>query len=381
MAAHVDKASNIPDMASSGEILSTKYCIISRVGSGAFGQVYKAEILKGNEEKERIICAIKIEHYKAKRKVLQTEALIMEKLQDHPVFMKIYDYERILNKYYYVVMELATMNLKEFASRQPNKVLSEIQGGNAMMKLISAIEYMHSTGFVHRDIKTGNIVTMKSESLDDPCLKIIDLGLARRILEPDNSLREKRPDGKVPFRGTKVYASINQLEKNDFSRADDMINLFNSTLGVTMRIQLPWSKVEEVDKQIELRRTFEIRDTRNPGSLYETTYQRFWKEISNLEYEDTPKYAKCIELFRPLSGKKSVSDRHVMLGVKKKNNKTINPNVANGDKSETNPDIPKFNGDNNMRDIDKNKSNTLSGGWPIPNLRINLEKFICTANR
>ena len=48
-----------------------------------------------------------------------------------------------------------------------------------MEKLFWAINYMHTLGVVHRDLKLDNIVFTTNDTNSD--IKIIDFGLAKRI--------------------------------------------------------------------------------------------------------------------------------------------------------------------------------------------------------
>ncbi len=62
-------------------------------------------------------------------------------------------------------------------------------------QVIEGLEALHDLGWLHRDIKPGNLVTINDKII------IIDFGLARRYIDTkDGSLREAR---KHPgFRGT-----------------------------------------------------------------------------------------------------------------------------------------------------------------------------------
>ena len=140
----------------------------------------------------------------------------MKKLINSPYFPKHIESFRIPGGESFLIMECCKESLKDFSRNQPDRILSLKQTSIVMQQAVEALRFMHESGYVHRDIKAINIMMSKSTP-DEITIKVIDFGLARRILNEDGSLREKRSDGKVSFRGTKLYCSLNQLLKRVIS--------------------------------------------------------------------------------------------------------------------------------------------------------------------
>lgn len=90
-------------------------------------------------------------------------------------------------------------------------------------QMLSRIEFIHSKGFLHRDIKPDNFVMGHVKNKKQNVVFAIDFGLAKRFIGKDNK--------HIPFKdnknltGTARYASINAHLGNETSRRDDLESL------------------------------------------------------------------------------------------------------------------------------------------------------------
>ncbi|SMN22125.1 similar to Saccharomyces cerevisiae YPL153C RAD53 Protein kinase, required for cell-cycle arrest in response to DNA damage [Maudiozyma saulgeensis] len=141
------------------------------VGQGAFATVKRAA-----ERKTGKTYAVKIIN---KRKVMGNidgvtrELEVLEKLE-HPRIVRLKAfYEDDLN--YYMVMEFVSGgDLMDFVVA--HGVVGEDAGREITRQILEAVEYIHSMGISHRDLKPDNILIEQ----DDPVLiKITDFGLAK----------------------------------------------------------------------------------------------------------------------------------------------------------------------------------------------------------
>lgn len=92
--------------------------------------------------------------------------------------------------------------------------LSESHVKKITLQLIMGVQYLHSFGIIHRDLKLENIV-MSNDS-DNACPKLADFGLAS-ILGPSETASESY--------GTVGYASPEVLKKESYSFSCDTWSL------------------------------------------------------------------------------------------------------------------------------------------------------------
>ncbi|WP_113674746.1 Stk1 family PASTA domain-containing Ser/Thr kinase [Vallitalea guaymasensis] len=167
-----------------GVILSGRYEIIEKVGSGGMSIVYKAKCNK----LERFV-AIKVlrdefcldEEFVRRFKV---EAQSAASLSHHNI-VNIYDVGNDKNIYYIVMELLEGITLKEYIKN--NAPLSDAETIKIAASIASALEHAHENHIIHRDIKPQNIIITK-----DGIAKVADFGIARvatdkTIVAPTNA--------------------------------------------------------------------------------------------------------------------------------------------------------------------------------------------------
>ena len=71
---------------------------------------------------------------------------------------------------------------------------------------LDVLEYIHSHGFVHADVKASNLILGRTPETQNS-VYLVDFGLACKYREKDGSHKEYRPDNRKAHAGTMEYTS------------------------------------------------------------------------------------------------------------------------------------------------------------------------------
>lgn len=154
-----------------GTMLSCRYEVLKRVGSGGMADVYMAKDHKLN--RNVAVKVLKSEYVEDEKflKKFETEAQAVARLS-HPNIVNIYDVG-IEDGINYIVMELAEgITLKEYIRKKG--YLSPKETVEISTQIASAISHAHKNHIIHRDIKPQNILVS-----DTGIIKVTDFGIAK----------------------------------------------------------------------------------------------------------------------------------------------------------------------------------------------------------
>ncbi len=167
------------------------YELLALLGEGGMAQVFLAEhTIMGR------LVAIKqlapaLARYPDAQALFLREARIAASIR-HPNIVDVYDFGCDLDGRPYYVMELAAG--ETLARRLVRGPLLAAQTFDTAIVLADAVAQIHDAGFVHRDIKSENVMMVRDGRRLVP--KLIDFGIARRLHpEPDDP--DARPEGQV----------------------------------------------------------------------------------------------------------------------------------------------------------------------------------------
>lgn len=154
-----------------GTMLSGRYEVLKRVGSGGMADVYMAKDHKLN--RNVAVKVLKSEYVEDEKflKKFETEAQAVARLS-HPNIVNVYDVG-IEDGINYIVMELARgITLKEYIKKKG--YLSPKETVEISKQIASAISHAHKNHIIHRDIKPQNILVS-----DTGIIKVTDFGIAK----------------------------------------------------------------------------------------------------------------------------------------------------------------------------------------------------------
>lgn len=182
-----------------GQVVGRRYEVISLLGSGARGKVYKVRHCEINTE-----MAMKVLHsYLTEQEQLdrfQHEAALLMQL-GHPNICRVFDYTITNDGQPCILMEyLCGETLEQLLQRERQLPVSDALG--IVEQVCEGLRVAHEANVIHRDIKPANVMIERSGGTLK--IKLVDFGLARQT-DQDSSFTET---GKVL--GSPPYMSPEQ---------------------------------------------------------------------------------------------------------------------------------------------------------------------------
>jgi serine/threonine protein kinase len=194
------------------------YEIVSAIGAGGMGEVYKARDTRLDRTVAIKVLPSHVASDPAVRQRFEREARAISSL-DHPHICALYDVGRHENTDFLVMQYLDGETLAAWLARGPlplHRVLKHA------IEIANALDRAHRQGIVHRDLKPGNVMLTKDGA------KLVDFGLAKppRVLPPAATMTASAPitvAGTVL--GTPQYMAPEQLEGREADARSDLFAL------------------------------------------------------------------------------------------------------------------------------------------------------------
>jgi serine/threonine-protein kinase len=232
-----------------GRVLSGKYKLLTPLGSGGMGEVYKAEhVALGTP------LAVKTmhPHIAAQPDLARRfgrEANAASRLR-HPNVVEVRDYGEDEGLFYIVMELLEGRTVGELIARSAAPPpLAEVQ--SILVPVLDALDRAHASGIVHRDLKPENIFL--AEALEGHArperegggrvVKVVDFGLAH-VEDP----RDKGPTltHTDAVGGTPEYMSPEQCRSLSVGPSADLYSM-GCVLTALLQLRPPFSDVSPVD--------------------------------------------------------------------------------------------------------------------------------------
>ena len=262
-----------------------------QLGKGGFGQLYL-----GRNIHENVFIAIKVEE-QSPRSRLAYEFQILKEISEGDGIPKVYKLHRG-KKHNYLIMQLLGKSLdKLFVDMKKKFTIKTV----CMLayQMVQRVEYVHSRGYIHRDIKPGNFLMGKN--LDNKKLFIIDFGLSKKYIDKNTGKHIIYKEGKG-LTGTARYVSLNTHYGIEQSRRDDIEGIAYNLIYFA-KGKLPWQGVKTKNKKEKHKKIMELKEEYNPDKLCEGLPEEFptlLKYARKLDFEEKPDYKNIKIMFKQL---------------------------------------------------------------------------------
>jgi serine/threonine protein kinase len=269
------------------------YKIIKKLGEGGMGTVYLAD----DTMLERKV-AIKILNPLLTKETHFTERFRQEaKVQAslvHPNIVNLFNYFQE-DENYCMIMEFADgETLKSMISSKGP--IPEQRAIWILSQILEAVGFAHKRGIIHRDIKPGNILLTK-----DDTVKILDFGIAK-------ILRDKGITKTGTKMGTIYYMSPEQIKalKNIDHRTD--IYSIGVTFYEMLSGRVPFNV--DTDSDFEIMNEIVQGEIQDPRNIYPHISEGIVKLLFSAVEKDRDKRIQSAELFvRELLAKGGTEDK------------------------------------------------------------------------
>ena len=180
-----------------------RYVVEQRLGSGAMGEVFTA---LDQRLRKRVVLKVMKPDWSSNPRVrerFRNEALIQANLE-HPNVVRALDLVEEPNLLAIVMEFVDGDSLEQYLSRAGGPLpLDEVL--SVLVPVMKAIEFAHSKGVVHRDLKPGNILL--DQSIGEVAPRVADFGIAKLLDQAGSGMTR---EGAVL--GTPTYMSPEQLK-------------------------------------------------------------------------------------------------------------------------------------------------------------------------
>lgn len=276
----------------SGQTVGGKVRIIAHTGSGGFGDIYDAIDDQGTQyiakfEKE------------SSSQTVRLEVEVYRLLSGAHGFASLHAYG-VHHGHHFLVMRRLGSSLQNILERCGGR-FSASTTAMIGIQLLFRLERLHSFGFIHGDLKPGNVVVERPGDCGGGDLFLIDFGAVSRYRTKDGTHIEEgfAMDSLV---GSKFFAPIKWHTFRRQSRKDDLQSLAYM-LAYFYCGDLPWEFNDPSDDILQ--KKVEITAPDLLRGLPEEMVQ-YYDYVQSLGFNEQPDYDRMRRFFRTYLQKRNI---------------------------------------------------------------------------
>jgi serine/threonine-protein kinase len=192
------------------KVIDNRYKVIEKLGAGGAGEVYRVY----DKVKERELALKLLIHSESEERLLRLKREFVTVVgMKHPNIVQVYDFVVREKEASYFTMEyIDGVDLTELVRSLKQKKEKYNLLFTLIVQICQALEFIHSRGLVHCDIKPGNVLITKGKK---PSSRLLDFGLAESV---DLSVSEG-------MKGTVEYMAPEVIRGYPLDRRADLYSL------------------------------------------------------------------------------------------------------------------------------------------------------------
>ena len=274
------------------------------VGTGGFGEIYLAR--EGGTGPQRVvkiephengplfvemhfyISALKPEHLQEWNKNHKGSEPHLPLLRGQGSHMHKGD-----DKYRFLVIDRLGKDLDKFFNNGSNP-LSLSAVSCLAVEILNSLEYIHSAGYTHNDVKAANLLFGVEEKSSD--VYLVDFGLCVKYRNGEKH-KEYKADPRKAHDGTIEYLSRDAHIGCTSRRSDLEVLGFNLVHWLTG--SLPWLSLTASPAKVQAAKVEYFSDLNKNISKLPKPVQQFLKLVTVMQFEQEPDYNKMRQLFTP----------------------------------------------------------------------------------